>query len=263
MPLGGLRSLLPAPPLPGHGTLLREWARLGREQVEIGLHPSPAVGVAGVEREGNEIVQYIRSIGGPAFSLTDMMARAEGVCQVSVTRTGDVVEGCVRTRALTHLIIGIDDTDTREEGATFALALALLQQLGTLKGVLPIDHQVAMLYPRVPGRTAGNSCSYIEVAAAPEACRKVKDRALLFMGDEALSHEWGMAIKRGFRIGQDLRDYGRLVRRAVIEEWQARETARQNDVSLYGGRGVIGALGAIALSGLPIETLLDPEQDIP
>ncbi len=245
------------------GTLLRECAVIGRNEIEIGLHPASAVGVAGVEREGDDIIQYIRCIGGPAYSLTDMMARAEGVQDVTVSRRGGVVEGKVRTRALCHVIIGLDDTDSREGGATFALSLALLQHLCTFDGVFPIGHYVAMLFPKLEEKTTGNSCSYIELAIDPGLCHKISERALLFVNDEALSPEWGMAIKKGFRIPEGLRDFGRQARREVVDIELARRTAGKFDVTLHGKRGVIGALAAVALSGLPNEILLNPDRDVP
>jgi hypothetical protein len=244
------------------GTLLKESARMGRCEVTIGLHPSPAVGVVGVERDGDDIIQHIRCIGGPAYSLTDMMSQADGVCDVSITRSGGVVEGAIRTRALTHLIIGIDDTDSTEGGATFAFALALLQYLGGITGVIPIDHHVAMLNPGIAEKTAGNHCSSIELAAPPDLVAKVTERALLFMEDEALSPEWGMAVKQGFRIDRDLRAYGQKVREGRIDPGEVRSVAERHDIDLYGGRGVTGALAAIALAGLPNEILLDPEQPV-
>lgn len=245
------------------GTLLRECARIGYSDMRIGLYPSPAVGVVGVERDGDYIVQHIRCIGGPAYSLTDMMAHADGVCDVTLKWDGDVVEGAVRTRALSHLIIGIDDTDSREGGATFALALALLHYLGATKGVIPIEHHVAMLNPEVPGKTAGNSCSFIELAITADSREKVMERAILFVEDEALSGEWGIAMKQGFRIDSLLRSYGKQVRDEIVSLESAQETARSQGITLHGGRGVIGALGAIALSGLPNEILLNPERKIP
>ncbi|HII75771.1 MAG TPA: sugar-specific transcriptional regulator TrmB [Methanolinea sp.] len=245
------------------GTLIREWARLGREDIDIGLFPSSAVGVAGVERRGEDIIQHIRCIGGPAYSLTDMMSHAEGVCEVSIQRSGEVVEGSVRTRALAHLIIGIDDTDSREGGATFALALALLQHLETLKGVLPISHHVVMLNPAVSEKTAGNSCSYIEVAIPPGMYSRVRDRSLVFVEDEALSREWGMAFKQGFQVPQSLRAYGDMARRGIVTREEAAETAAQHHIEVIGGRGIVGALAAVALSGLSHEVLLRAEARIP
>jgi hypothetical protein len=245
------------------GTLLRECAKLGRKEIAIGAYPSPAVGVTGVRREGDMVVQEIRCIGGPAYSLTDMMSGAKGVTRVKVARKGGVVEGEVFTRALTHVIIGIDDTDSPEGGATFALALALLQHIAGMEGLIPIGHHVAMLYPALPGKTAGNSCSFIDVAAEPGVIDQVKNRVYKFVSDEALSHEWGVAIRTGFRIPPGLREYGRLARSGIVSLEFADHIARDNDVLLHGGQGVIGALAAVSLWGLDNAVLLNVDSVIP
>lgn len=245
------------------GTLLRECSRTGFRRIEIGLYPSAAVGVAGVERKGDFIIQHIRCIGGPAYSLTDMMSHADGVCEISVERKGDIVEGAIKTRALSHLVIGIDDTDGKEGGATFAFALALLQYLGSTHGVIPIEHHIVMLNPDIAEKTAGNSCSYIELAHPPEIYERIRERAVLFVEDESVSAEWGLAVKQGFRIGTSLRKYGASTRSVRVTRDTAVETACNEDVELFGGRGIIGALAAVALSGMPDEFLLDPRQSLP
>ena len=244
------------------GTLLRERAVLGRRDVAVGLDPAPAVGIVGVFHEGDYIRQHIRCIGGPAYSLTDMMSFAEGVCGVTVRREGAVVEGEVITRALAYVAIGIDDTDTGSEGATFALALALLQHLAKLDGVMPIGHRVAMLNPRLEGRTAGNSCSCIELAVEPGMVARVEESAVRFVAGEAASAEWGIAVRQGFRVPDDLRAYGRSAREAVLTREAAGITAERFGARLHGGRGVIGALAAVALIGLPHGVLLDPGREI-
>jgi biotin operon repressor len=244
------------------GTLLRERACLGSRDVVIGLDPSPAVGIVGVYHDGDYIHQHIKCIGGPAYSLTDMMSLAEGVCGVTIHRDGPVVEGEVVTRALTYIAIGIDDTDATNEGATFALALALLQHLSKIEGVMPIGHRVVMLNPRLEQRTTGNSCSYIELAVEPLAVSRIEEAAVRFVAGEALSPEWGLALKQGFRIPQGLRLYGKMVRESVIERMYAVETAERFDVHLHGGRGAIGALAAVSLAGIPHAVLLDPHKDV-
>ncbi|KAF5085633.1 hypothetical protein DSECCO2_66920 [anaerobic digester metagenome] len=244
------------------GTLLRERASLGRREVAVGLDPAPAVGIVGVFHEDGCIRQQIRCIGGPAYSLTDMMSFAEGVCGVTVRREGPVVEGEVVTRALAYVAVGIDDTDTGTEGATFALALALLQHLAKLDGVMPIGHRVAMLNPRLKARTAGNSCSCIELAVEPDLVPRIEEAVVRFVAGEAASPEWGVAVRQGFRVPGALRAYGRSAREAVIGREEAERAAGRFGAHLYGGRGVIGALAAVSLIGLPHDVLLDPGRDV-
>lgn len=240
------------------GTLLFELARLGEGTAEIGLHPKAAVGVVGVRREGDYVIQHIRCTGGPAFSLTEMMAMAEGVENVNVLRYGDTVEGEVYTRALTHVIIGLDDTDARNAGATFALAIALLQHLSKMPGIIPIMHRVVMLYPGIEERTAGNSCSYIELAAEPGVVGGIMDRASRFISDESISEEWGLAMKTGFTIPDGLRSYGLDTRAQRVSTETCEAIAIRYGVRLAGGRGVVGALAAVALRGVSVPALLDP-----
>jgi hypothetical protein len=248
------------------GTLLVEYASVAGHKGDmerIGLFPDPAVGIADVRRTGTcgeFIVQTIRCIGGPAYSLTDMMSLAEGVVDVKTRKieSSSIVEGEVTTKALSHLIIGIDDTDSKDGGATFALALGLLQYLRKVKGVIPIVHRVVMLKPDPSICTTGNSCSYIELAVDPVVFSHVRELALRFVEEESLSEDWGIAFKCGFEISDELRDFGRLSRRGILDEVYARNVAKDNSISLYGGRGIIGARAAISFRGLSNDIQLNP-----
>jgi hypothetical protein len=54
-----------------------------------------------------------------------------------------------------------------------------------------------------------------------------------------------------------------MARTQVITRPVAEATAERFGVALAGGNGVIGALAAVALTGLPHEVLLDPAREIP
>jgi len=243
------------------GTLLRECARIGQSDTAIGLYPAAAVGVTAVRREGDMVVQKIRCIGGPAYSLSDMMSGAQGVENVRIRKRGPLVEGEVYTRALTHVVIGVDDTDSPSGGATFAIALALLQHISGIAGVIPIGHHVAMLYPSLPGKTAGNSCSFIDIAVDPQKLGPVEERAIKFISDEADSPEWGVAFMKGFRIPAELRDFGKRARSGIVTRESAIRVARDHEIVLHGGMGVIGALAGVSLWGLDNAVLLDVDAD--
>jgi len=242
------------------GTLLRETACIGDLPISIGLPPNAAVGIEGIQYHGDHVIQNIRCIGGPAYSLTDMMSRAEGVTKVELNHDNKIVVGKVWTQALTHLTIGVDDTDSHDGGATFALALALLTHLSSSKLVLPISHHVVMLKDDLKNKTAGNSASYIEVAIHPSRTDRVITKCREFVENESLSQEWGLAFFKGLTIPDALRQYGKQIREKVIERTHAEDVAKKTGVVLYGGNGVIGAMGAVALARLPHEIQLDPHQ---
>ncbi|MCP1662482.1 MAG: sugar-specific transcriptional regulator TrmB [Methanocalculus sp. MSAO_Arc1] len=244
------------------GTLLRERGAIGSVSADVGLSPLPAVGVISIQREDDRIVHTIRSFGGPSYSLTEMMSRARGVLGVSTRRSGTIVEGDVYTKALSLVVVGVDDTDSAGDGATFALAYALLQQLGRTEGVKPIAHQVAMLWPGVANKTAGNSCSLIEFAAEPDHLDAIIDQAISFVSGESASEEWGVAVRVGIRVHPLLRAYGAKVRREEITREEAAALAEETGIRLAGGRGVIGALAAVSLHGCDEETLLNPNIEI-
>ena len=240
------------------GTILREFVRMGRYDPDVGLWPDPAVAVTGVWQEGDEIVQRIRSVGGPAYSLTGMMGRAEGVLRVDTVRQKYSTVGCIRTQALQHLIIGIDNTDTTEEGATFALAIALLDYLSEISGTFPISHHIAMLWQDLPVKTAGNSCSAIELAVVPERAELIRKAAVRFVSDESTSDSWGIAIHSGFIIPESLHQFGKKVRTTLVSCDEARVCARSGGIFTLGGEGIIGSLAAIGLAHEPEDLLITP-----
>lgn len=245
------------------GNLLRESAIVGSRDVEVGLFPTPAVAIVGVEREGDCVVQRIRCVGGPAYSLTDMMGLAKGVRKIVIDQRGPIVEGRVYTKALTRLTIGIDDTDSKEGGATFALSLALIQHLNRMDGILPITHQVAMLYPGIAEKTGGNSCSFIQVAVEPELLPELQENIFNFVAGETHSPEWGIAIKTGLSISREMRKYASDARTRKIDLVRAEKLAGENSILIRGGRGIIGAVAAVSLADIPSDILLDIRQAIP
>ncbi|MBR6496797.1 MAG: sugar-specific transcriptional regulator TrmB [Methanomicrobium sp.] len=229
------------------------------DAVEIGSFPLSAVGISAVRREGDMIVQQIRCFGGPAYSLTEMMKTAEGVGEIRICGSDSrgIVTGEILTRAMKHLVIGIDDTDSKDGGATFALALGLLQYLGKMNGVIPISHRVVMLNPALEC-TAGNSCSFIELAVLPEVADEVKELAARFVEDESLSDNWGIAVKEGFVISEQLRGFGFSARKRLLTDGELADVTQKENLFVRGKKGVFGAVAAVSFCGMPTRILLCP-----
>jgi len=240
------------------GMLLHEIAEVGRSEIDLGRY---SVGVMDIFVEEGIVYQRIASRGGPAYSLTEMMQLAEGVIEVRVEKHLNYTVGTILTEALLHLTIAVDDTDWADRGATFALTLALLNMLLALPGVFPISHKVAFLKPDLPYRTVGNSVSFIELAIRHNMLEMAIDESVKYLKSETLSDNTGMAYRTGFRENSGLRAFAAKARCEEVTVEDARRVAELANVGVIevtGGRGIIGAVAALGLSGLPPEVLFDP-----
>ena len=218
-----------------------------------------------VEAKDDVIYQHIRTYGGPAYSLTEMMEQADGVLEITYAPADSYVRGVIATEALTHVIIGVDDTDTPEHGATFALTLSLLDLLASLEGVHRIAHNVGFLYPGVPGITAGNAVSYVELGVKPELAGAIVDAAIEYVRAQTKSDNTGMAVKTGFRHCPALERFTQRARSGIVTVDEAVAVAEQCDVATHaitGRRGIIGAVAALGMVDCPEDTLMDVRKNI-
>ncbi|HJJ33327.1 MAG TPA: sugar-specific transcriptional regulator TrmB [Methanocorpusculum sp.] len=246
------------------GLIFRETAKLSTGDREgDGEYPlsldRAAVGLSSVRLEGDEIVQTIRSIyGGAAYSLSSMMGEAKGVGGVEITAGDGFVTGKVRTKALVPVTIGVDDTDRKGcGGATFALANALFKYLTESHTAIGIRHQVAALCPDIPEMTAGNSCSFLELAVPKENMPVLSQMVCRFVDDESVSENWGVAVMTGIFVPGKMEALAAKIRRERVSSEEVREAARACGVEVFGKRGIIGAAAAVALKNQPQEVLLD------
>ncbi|HJJ48362.1 MAG TPA: sugar-specific transcriptional regulator TrmB [Methanocorpusculum sp.] len=244
------------------GMIFRIRAKAGRAE-PLNLKDA-AVGLVSVEKKGEYVYQTIRSIpGGPAYSLSSMMSRAKGVCCVKTALEDGFVNGIVRTKALVPVTVGIDDTDRKGcGGATFALAQALLKYLSNSGGVIGIRHQVAVLSQDIEEKTAGNSCSFIELAVTEEARTALPEKICRFVAGESVSKDWGVAVFSGIYVPDVLKAFAAKARSARVSEDEAKRAADLCGVKVFGGRGIIGALASIGLKDQPQDVLLDPVQKL-
>lgn len=244
------------------GLILRQRVKLGHA---LSCPRGASLCLEKVEEKDGIIYQHIRTFGGPAYSLTEMMEQADGVLDIRYGSRGSYVEGVIATEALTHMTIAVDDTDTPEHGATFALALSLLDQLSAIEGVHRISHNVGFLYPGVPGITAGNAVSYVELGVRPELADAIIDTAIDTVRSHTHSNDTGMAIKIGLRHCPELVRFTRRARRGIVtvkEAIAAAEKSRVRTFEVTGPRGIIGAVAALGMVDCPEGTLMDVRKEI-
>jgi tRNA(Ile2) C34 agmatinyltransferase TiaS len=194
-----------------------------------------------------------------------MMEQADGVLDIKYEEKGEYVEGKVVTEALAHVAIGVDDTDSANEGATFALTLSLLDLLSSIDGLHRISHNVGFLYPDVPEKTAGNAVSYIELGVRRGLIDSIVSAAADYLRAQTHSENTGMAVKIGHRTCPALFEFTKKARTGVVTVEEAMAAAKKSRVKVYeitGTRGLIGAVASLGMIDCSSEALMDVKKNI-
>ena len=199
-------------------------------------------GISGVHVAGDEIqVEYI-GMGGGGVGASICRASARGVlrCRYDESGGGKVAGATLWLPRRERILIGIDDTDTPEQGATWTLAHNLARAVeGTEHRYL--SHTIVQLFP-VPFRTKNCVATVCEFASSNPASLVARYQELL--EEYTLSPHTGMAVYRGFDPG-GLRPFGTLVKRGLVD-LNAVHGLSDPHLSLpLQGRGVVGAVAAL------------------
>jgi methanogenesis imperfect marker protein 11 len=140
-----------------------------------------------------------------------------------------------------RVLIGVDDTDTPEEGATWTLVHNIARAVADERSVY-LSHTIVQLFP-VPYRTKNCVGLVAEFATNdPEGLVSCFHRLL---EKYTLSEKTGMAVYTGFTPSEELLAYGRKVKRGEVES-SLLELIRDPDLRIVmHGRGIVGAVAAI------------------
>lgn len=235
------------------GTTLLMDARIGEHEVSFG----PAAAELGaqalrrVEVVGDEVHTTWEGLAGAGYALVVCLAQAPGVLRARVAGGGSGVGGARRaevevvTPAMRRLLVGIDDTDTREEGATWALGLRLGRSMPVGRF---LEHKLVQLNPGVPHKTTNCVATALAFAVAPGDLDAAKRYALEFVTKGTLSDNTAIAFHEGLEVPRSVVLFGRRAKGELLTWEEAKRLAKAAGVdlrSVTGERGHIGALAAV------------------
>ncbi len=149
------------------------------------------------------------------------------------------------------ILIGIDDTDTKESRGTGHLARVIAGHLAKDFPVHGVTRHQLLVDPRVP-YTAKNSCAAIHLQTNGfSSLQAIFERtAELMLADFQPGSDPGLAVAAD--VPAQIIDYGRRVQREVISQQEALDLASRYGILLKGlggtEDGVIGALAALGLA---------------
>lgn len=227
--------------------------------VKLNLIPSfSPIGISKVQVKPKEIDILYSGIGGGGVSAAYCRGLAKGVKRVCILKHAggnQAGEAIVTLPRYNSLIIGVDDTDTEKEGATYALAHNIAKKIADGKDIRYISHVNTQLYPENPSKTKNCMATSIGFLVKPGLEDKVIESFKKELTKGTLSSQTGMTVLRGFYICQELKVFIKRLRTKFFKDLDyAKKLMDRLGIEYYvitGEKGLIGALGALCLHDNP------------
>ncbi len=212
----------------------------GAVDLELGGSYFPA-GISGVELTENEIGISYLGMGGGGVGASICRATAKGVLRADTDPSGGGKVAGTRLwlPRMERVIIGLDDTDTAEEGATWTLAHNISKAVENDHSRY-LSHTIVQLFP-VPYRT--KNCVAIACEFATDRPDELINSFQELVKKYTLSDDTGLAAFRGFDPSP-LDEFGRAVKAGEVTMDDLEKIRKYLDVRIE-GRGIIGAAAAI------------------
>ena len=226
------------------GDMMRYLVRTG----SIPLDLKSSIAAAGIESvivNGDEIEITYSGLGGGGVGATTCRAYASGVlrCQFSESGGGKKASGTIVVPKRERFLVGIDNTDSKEVGATWTLAHNIAAAVDAPERKY-ISHTLVQLYP-VPDKTQNCVATVLEFACMEDKKKGLLEEIIEGLEKYSVSDETGMVAMSDFDA-KGLMEYSRLCRNRMITKELTLETCKKHGVEIcIDGKGIIGALAAI------------------
>ncbi|RQD85276.1 DUF1743 domain-containing protein [Methanosalsum natronophilum] len=228
------------------GDTIRYLVKTGQKNLNL----KPSTAAAGIESfivKDNEAHITYSGLGGGGVGATKCRSSADGILRSSFTDSGGsrVAKGTIVVPRMERLIIGIDDTDSKEEGATWSLCHNIAKEIDSHEKRY-LSHSLVQLYP-VPTKTQNCVATVLEFGCSSEKAKDIiidelKNALLKY----SVSNETGMVAISSFSADK-YQDYSKLCRTRQLTKAFALDYAKKNQIKIIlNGNGVIGALAALA-----------------
>lgn len=213
----------------------------GRINLDLEGSRFPA-GISGVDVEESEIAISYIGLGGGGVGASGCRSLAGGVLRtISDPCGGGKKAGAtIWLPRRERVLIGVDDTDTPDEGATWTLCHNIARAVETQESRY-LSHTIVQLYP-VPYRTKNCVAAVCEFATTNPSSLVTSFQHLLER--YTLSEKTGMAVFCGFDPSP-LESYGWAVKKGEVNYEQLLSMKGGDLKCIIEGRGIIGAVAAI------------------
>ena len=200
-------------------------------------------GISACVVEEKEIAITYIGMGGGGVGAAACRSDAKGVLRSRSDPAGGgkVAGATIWLPRMQRILIGVDDTDTPEEGATWTLVHNIARMVEDECSIY-LSHTIVQLFP-VPYRT--KNCVGLVAEFATDDPDGLVTRFRQLLEQYTLSRKTGMAVYTGFRPSEELLAFGRIVKRGEVEAGLLESMQDPRLRIIMNGRGIIGAVAAI------------------
>lgn len=239
-------------------------------KAKLNLIPSFApIGIEECRIKNNTVEITIAGFGGGGVSASFSRGMAKGVKQVQVLDEGGGTKfgrGKLTLPAKHMVLIGIDDTDNNDEGATYSLAHNIATDIANKNGVFYAIHNNIQLYPYNPSKTKNCMSTVIGFIYEGKAKRdKIVHEFAKQLKKYTVSKETSMTVYDGFSMSKKFKELCLSVKYSLITDLETlKKKAQGEGVELHvitGERGLIGAIAALGFYDNPTLAAQLPEKE--
>lgn len=238
---------------------LGEWFRYmitpGRADLDL-VSSRRSAGIESVIVSDSEVEVTYAGLGGGGVGATLSRAKAEDVLRYDVTECGGgrVARGTIVLPRRERLIIGVDDTDSKTDGATWTLIHNISLKVDRPEARY-ISHSLVQLFP-VPTKTQNCVSTAVEFACLPGKAEAMLSDFKALLRKYSVSRQTGMAVFRDYDPSS-LMAFGQRCKRERVAYEDALDAAGENGVQIMmSGQGLIGAVAALPFCARPDESIV-------
>lgn len=224
------------------GSTMRYLLKTGSADLALEGSRSPA-GISACTVDESEITISYIGMGGGGVGAAACRSEAAGVLRSRCDESGGgkIAGATIWLPRMQRVLIGVDDTDTPEEGATWTLVHNIAKAVEDEQSIY-LSHTIVQLFP-VPYRT--KNCVGLVAEFATTDPEGLTARFHRLLEHYTLSQKTGMAVYTGFIPSPDLIEFGWKVKRGEIDPGLLENLRDPNLKVIMDGRGIVGAVAAL------------------
>jgi methanogenesis imperfect marker protein 11 len=251
------------------GTMIIMDAILGEREVHFGpaTKETGGQGLKAVRVEGDVVKTTWVGLAGASVGIGACMPQGPGTICAEYPDDAKIggahrIEVTVTSPKLVRVIIAVDDTDTKEKGATWAMVLKVAREctIGHL-----LEHKIVQLNPNVPEKTTNCSSTAVSFAVKEGEAPALIEYFVNAIKRDSFSKNSTIVVYQGLKIPQPLVDYGLRAKKEILTVDIARTAAREGHASVIevtGPRGTIGAVAGLGCFDLGLRAAALPEDEV-